>query len=679
MKSFSIKNTHKIENELNHKTVAGLMLAFFMMILLSGCTQVRDTVMEDVTSSDVAAETTSNTHAAIETTMDNHPTLESSLGNNMETETSLVSSELFFSATEKSQVAPAMDRDYEEQVDHFDEESDPLSSTQRNSINMLNYMTVLTQEINESKGSRLYLESAYSSLINNIYPNAVDTRTQAQIRSILNTLEEYRMIAVKRERLEYLYEQSRAQALRQAIPNPVGLLSAVESGNLLKTAASVIYMAVDSASSYAAASSQADLQYLKEGWELDDKESAELHNSRMATFEYMINMVRDNALPGDYALTAEHVQNFVEWKNNTNLVRKIAWLETNQETYQQFGPYWLELVKSYYDSKEYVKCLDAINQYELTASRIFRKDFNYAETLPMAIISAKESFGRDTYIETADRYTAAILENTNDDDWALRYFAAQIYLDLYAATKDAAYMDEAYKIAFNNVNVLVDEQRNLNAVYLADIQPVKADKDATKREKAEVKQYNQLLKEERKTALPPVSEALYLNCDLLFSLADERNISSEEQVRIESVLHENGENIFLTDALDNMFWFDGRNGIIDLDEIMVEFDGNELSIPAACITERSTVRVTVSGINGRTILEDWAVVKVKRPKNAGCPEFVVTFTSQKGKDFKYQAGDTITITVVPIAESPEEVIEFTYDTVTSKKRILNSGIAFERR
>ena len=79
---------------------------------------------------------------------------------------------------------------------------DGLTPTQRNSINMLNYLTVLTQQINDSKGSRLFLEQAYSSLINNTFPNAVDTRTQAQMTSILDTLENYRMIDVKRERLE---------------------------------------------------------------------------------------------------------------------------------------------------------------------------------------------------------------------------------------------------------------------------------------------------------------------------------------------------------------------------------------------------------------------------------------------------------------------------------------------
>ena len=36
-------------------------------------------------------------------------------------------------------------------------------------------------------------------------------------------MEKYRMIDVKRERLQYIYEQNQAQAIRAAIPNPMGL------------------------------------------------------------------------------------------------------------------------------------------------------------------------------------------------------------------------------------------------------------------------------------------------------------------------------------------------------------------------------------------------------------------------------------------------------------------------
>lgn len=54
------------------------------------------------------------------------------------------------------------------------------------------------------------------------------------------------MIAVKRERIQYIYEQNQAQALQNALPNPLGLMSAVHSFSLSGLIASVSYMALDS-------------------------------------------------------------------------------------------------------------------------------------------------------------------------------------------------------------------------------------------------------------------------------------------------------------------------------------------------------------------------------------------------------------------------------------------------
>lgn len=129
-----------------------------------------------------------------------------------------------------------------------------LDATQLNSINMLNYLVVLTQEINASKNSRLYLEEVYSTLLNNTSPEVVDNRTLVEINYLLNTIDNYRMTNVKRDRLQYIYEQNRAQALRDAMPSPLGLMSAVQSFSLSKMIASVVYMAVDSYTSYESSS-----------------------------------------------------------------------------------------------------------------------------------------------------------------------------------------------------------------------------------------------------------------------------------------------------------------------------------------------------------------------------------------------------------------------------------------
>ena len=553
-------------------------------------------------------------------------------------------------------------------------------SKQKNAVNMLNYIMTITQEINNSKESRLYLESAYSSLINNSDPGLIDTRTQERITNILDTLEQYRMIAEKRERLRYIYEQNRAQALRQAIPDPVGLLSAVSSGNILKSAASVIYMAVDAASSYQNAVTQTDLQYLQDGWQLEDEEAQELHNSRKSTFEYMVDMVRENSLPGEYALNENAVNDFVEWKDKTNLTSKIQWLESNESTYEKFGPFWLELAKSYYKSEEYDKCLDAIKKYEGISVKIFRKDYDYAEALPMAIVSAKEIRDKNVYIQTAREYSEVILSNADGENWALRYFVAQIYLDLYKQTGSKEYLQKAYDIALNNVNVLVESQKELNLAYLSDIQEVSVNKEAEDedREKKEVKQYNKLLKAQRKVELPPVDEALYLNCDLLFALAEQLDISVDEQKKIDAILHENGEPVFLTQALDEKFWFESAYKKLDVQNIDIDFDGKTLKIPAVCIADRSRITVSVDGSSGNQTFQDWTVKKVYRPKGADCSDFIVIFTSETAKKYKYESGDKIAVQITPVAESADEILEYDYKATVIQKAFAFKTISFER-
>lgn len=576
----------------------------------------------------------------------------------------------------KSVASLSSETDYSEEEDQI--QTHGLTDTQRNSVNMLNYMTVLTQKINESKGDQLFLESAYSSLVNDIYPNAVDPKTQAQITSLMDTVDSYRMIAVKRDRLEYIYEQNRAQALRQAIPNPIGLLSAVQSGSILKAAASALYMAVDSISSYSAAASQADLQFIKEGWELNDAESAELHNSTKNALSYMLNMVRDYDLPGDYALTAEAVQDFVTWssKPDSQLVHKIAWFEAHKNDYQEFGSYWLEMARDYYNSDNYEKCLFAIAQYEAISTRIFRKDIDYANVLPMAIVSAKETMSKEDYIKTAEKYCEIILMNIKDADWSLRYFVAQIYMDICSLKNNNSYLESAYEAAFNNVVVLVEEQKKLNSAYLADVQEIKANKDATKREEKEIKEYNKILKKERKIALPPVNEALYLNCDLLFALVEEMDQPVSTKNQIDAILHENGDNLFLTQALDDRFWFGKETVSINPDELDISFDGEKLTLPASCITDRSLIIVTV---NGKVEHKDWIVKKVKRPKGANCSEFIVYFESKSGKEYKYQAGDKISIKVIPVSDASDKYMEFSYNVVPREVPVFQQfGIKFER-
>ena len=543
-----------------------------------------------------------------------------------------------------------------------------LTDEQANAIAMLNYITVLTQDVNASKNSRLYMEQAYSSLINNTYPGAVDSRTLSQLTGLLDTMERYRMAALQRERLEYIYEQNQAQAIRAAVPNPLSMISAVQSFRPSKIAAAVVYMAVDSITSYTAYTAEADLQYLMAGWALDDEEASALHESRRNTFAYMINMVGEYELPGDLTLTESSVEEFVKWKNNENVVGRIQFLESNQAAYQSYGGYWLLLAQSYYDNGDYEKCLDAVRAYGDMNNRIFRKDYELANVLPAAISAAEQLYSGRKYESVAAAYVQTLLDNTDHDDWALRYYAAQVYIDLAAQTNDRAYLKTAYGIVLDNVNYLVGEQQSLNAAYIAPVQKAAVPKDATKNVKKQIENANKALEETRKTELPPVCKPLRLNCDLLFALADELEISESERQKIDGILHLKGAPIFLTEALDDAYWF-LHDSTPDSENIDIEFGGTVIILPAACCTNDALITVTVQEADDAepVVLTDWKVDAVKRVTEDDVSTYRVVYTSEEARRHEWRPGAAIQLDIQPKADADLPAYHFEYTTEGTKK------------
>ena len=95
--------------------------------------------------------------------------------------------------------------------------NDELNAMQKNSIAWLNYLAMLSQEINDSQNNKMYLEEAYSALINNTNPENVDEDTKNQLLSLMNIIDAYRFTEQKRERLQYIYEQNQAKAIKEAL------------------------------------------------------------------------------------------------------------------------------------------------------------------------------------------------------------------------------------------------------------------------------------------------------------------------------------------------------------------------------------------------------------------------------------------------------------------------------
>lgn len=563
-------------------------------------------------------------------------------------------------------------------------EEEKLKKEQLNSFSMMYYLAITAEEIRTSKNNRLILEDIYTALLNDINPGSIDEITQNHLRSLRDIIKSYRNISTKRERLQYIYNQNKAAAIRSAVPNPIAILSLTNANNWKTLATGVVYAIVDSYNSYKSASENADKEFLISGWELDDEEEEAVLKNRDKAFDYMVDMVQEYNLDGLMTLNEKAIEKFVQICALESVPEKLSRLQSEEDTYKLLGNYWLELADCYFATNKYEKCLDCVDRYNELSTDIFRKDFNYVQILPKAIVAAQNIYSGDLYVTSTKKFADDIIKNTSTEDWSTRYFVAQVYLDLYTKTSDPAYLTSAYKIAYQNVTVLLERQRSLNNTYLNDVQEVKieepdygylteAEKKAKeqeyKAEKDRAKKYNTALKETRKTELPTLYEPLVLNCELLFSLANKVDISDSEKADIEAILKSSSGGIFISKPVNDAYSFSGASG-----SYSINFTKDDLAIPAELLTAGSKVVVSVTDNNKTETFDDCTVKKVVR-KGKSIDTFTAYYTSKKLDKYKWTNNSKVTITIT-YGDAFDKSLSFKYSVVEYKHNWYGDKVVF---
>ena len=561
-----------------------------------------------------------------------------------------------------------------------------LTEQQRNSFSMLYYLAITAEEIRVSKDNQLNLDSIYTSLLNDINPSAIDETTQEHLKNLRDIIASYRNIAVKRERLQYIYNQDKASTMRSAVPNPLAILSMTNSFNWKKLAISTVYTVVDSYSKYKSANETVDREFLLSGWELDDEEAEAVRKNRERAFDYMVDIVQEYELDGKLTLNEKAIENFVEICAIDSLQEKIRRLESEEKTYRLLGNYWLELADCYFENEEYEKCLKCAEMYTALSTGIYRKDFNYVKILPKVIVAAQETYSGDAYVSNVNKYADAIIENTETSDWSVRYFAAQVYLDLYNKANNQEYLEKAYNIAYDNVAILVDEQKELNATYLANVKEVVVEepdyrfmteaekKEAEKEykeEKKKAKNYNKSLIEARKTECPVVYEPLILNCDLLFALADKLKISDTEKTEIEAVLQTENNGIFIVEPINNRYSFSERK---TSDKIEIKKD--KAIIPVSLLSDKAKVTIIITDNGKTTTYDDCVIENVERKENK-INAMSATITSDKMEDYTWSAKSKVTISINNGDEKDTVSVDFKV-TEYSSNWIFSDTVVFDK-
>lgn len=555
---------------------------------------------------------------------------------------------------------------------------------QKNSYAMMYYLAITAEDIRTSKDNRLMLDEIYTSLLNDINPGAIDETTQEHLKNLRDIIKKYRSITTKRERLQFIYNQNKAAAMRNAVPNPIAVLSMANSLDWKRLAVSAVYTVVDSYNSYKKASESADTEFLMSGWDLDDEELENVQRNRERAFDYMVDMVQEYNLDGMKTLSENDIETFSEICAIEKPAEKIQRLVSKKSTYELLGNYWLELADCYFETDKYVECLECVKQYNELYTGIYKQDANYVQILPKAIVAAQNTYKGDKYISEISNYADAIVKNTSTEDWSTRYFAAQVYLDLFSKSNKQEYMDKAYQIALDNVTVLLQGQRDLNNTYLDDIKTVTAEepdyrymsaedkKEAEKeykKEKDRVKKYNDSLKKSRKTELPSLYEPLVLNCELLFALAEKSNISKTAKADIDDILQSEDRGIFLVAPINDAYSFSTNN-----EKILADLEKDSISIPVSLLTAESQIKIVIYDNGNEMIIDDCKISSVER-KGKSVNDFYAKVSSKKWDKIKWTADSKLTLRIT-YGDAYDKVIEQKYKVTEYESRWYGDKVVF---
>jgi hypothetical protein len=140
------------------------------------------------------------------------------------------------------------------------------------SMAMFNYIGTQTLIIEQSKNNRLLLEEIFNKFVNNTNPNVIDTQTQSYLKTLLDNIDDLRLNTLQREKVQFIYENQKAQDILQAILNPLYLLTGKDKVPL-KIIMEIALKVIDSEVDYnALIKTTADVDLIIENFDIQKEE-----------------------------------------------------------------------------------------------------------------------------------------------------------------------------------------------------------------------------------------------------------------------------------------------------------------------------------------------------------------------------------------------------------------------
>ncbi len=250
------------------------------------------------------------------------------------------------------------------------------------------------------------------------------------IKSLMDAITEMRIEETERRFLQEELDQGMSDAIYDAIPNPMTIMSS----NPLSALVNLASAAASSAMNYKKAKANLKKKFKRANWELDKNRLWYLNTLNKELLEKYWVLVDRYKIKDAYRVVEDDIVHLVERLKDEDASRKYNFLKETEHTYEELPIYWYYRGQAAYECGVTQDALAALNRYQKYQDdfgKILRHDKTAANVAMLkSIIILENNRGQGLNAETAtdlEKQLKIITSNATKNDWSLFYYSALVY------------------------------------------------------------------------------------------------------------------------------------------------------------------------------------------------------------------------------------------------------------
>lgn len=291
------------------------------------------------------------------------------------------------------------------------------------------------------------------------------------IADFRNDISEFKSIDVKRERLEYIYNQKKSMEIASLVPNALSVATvAFSSGDPKRAIIAVAGTALSSINSYLTTKQKNELEKIQDQWNLDDEASKVFNNLTNSIFINLTVLSQNYGFSRSDFASPETIKEFVRIAEDENTTAKDIIMRfvgnRTEEELSKFSDYWRIIATAYYELEDYKSALSSIKKYEECFEDVFYHDENYAQMMMIKAYCIDElSIDKTKIVDELVEIADAIYNNFREDEgWVQKYYCYQLYMDIADYTGDKSYLVKAFallnEVFYTNIKTYADNLKD---------------------------------------------------------------------------------------------------------------------------------------------------------------------------------------------------------------------------